>query len=509
MVWRGVGQTSGGVATAMSGKLKDGHTILLSVWGDKIIMQNLGLDGKLVTKIIRQRKTETANGADAVECELVPAQIVERLEPNGTISKELVADTSEPSDYCQTRYLDANTFRCAYTFANSLFWNWAHRQEKSFGIRVELPKQSPDFTAYIKVNRAMAFAIKFLAQGCEEVYVEAQDYHWMRLSEQVLERIPQAMVGHFVHTPWGTNFAANGIDYLDLWAEGMLGHVIGFQTDEWRSAYISHVLSRFAESYSLCMEDTEPVIVRKRDGHKTHLIVQPIMVDPIPYEAAGRLALDASLVPIARRRVTLCGRLDHTKGWENFLLAFEFFCKEFPYRTEEVTLQLIAEDTRKGVTVFDKYAQDCEAVASRLYALGKAINQPIFDWQRRSFTTEQLGPIFASSDVICAPSIADGFCKVPAEAAMCASLSRPPVIAVSRGCGCFDWLGGGYALIELNPFDHEGMAYALERALRMSFDKRQRRLSIVQNEIRAQPESVWAERIFSELEGLRSRRMSS
>ncbi|HEX5497729.1 MAG TPA: trehalose-6-phosphate synthase, partial [Thermomicrobiales bacterium] len=105
--------------------------------------------------------------------------------------------------------------------------------------------RSPDITheiwaawndGYVAVNRLFADEIVATAQRCEtQPIIMLQDYHLYLCGGMVRDRLPEAILQHFVHIPWPDP------DYWRLLpmamrraiCEGMLGNdIVGFQTPE-------------------------------------------------------------------------------------------------------------------------------------------------------------------------------------------------------------------------------------------------------------------------------------
>jgi trehalose-6-phosphate synthase len=474
VVKRGPGQSSGGVATAMRSKLKPRHTaggktidtVILSISANDIVCHRMNAEG----------------------------EIVQDAKPVATLDPEIVKKGDG--------------------FANRTYWQWAHRQDREYGPRQALGEWNPDFGAYINWDRCMTDAVVLTALGYDEVLVEFHDYHWFRCPRQLRKRLPHARIGLVLYTSYGDNLASPMMYYLDRMAMGGLGaDVICFQTDDWRQSFLSHAATRFSTHWVVEMSGENPVVRHLADGHRVRLIVQPIMVDPDRFAELGRTQPDPSLYIPGRKLITTYGRLDHSKGYLQLLQSGKIFFERFPHRKNEVTFQLIAEETRPDCAEhrednpFARYLEETQAAAAELYRMGEACGQPLLDWRKKAYRQDQLGPICAMAEVNCAPSLLDGFCMGPVESACNVQLSGShfPVIAISRGCGCHRYLhSGGKGCITVDPHDVEGMAYVLERALCMPMQERRERIEFIQDAVRAQPIQKWAERMFIELEDLQA-----
>src|SRR5690606_6405418 len=112
----------------------------------------------------------------------------------------------------------------------------------------------------------------------------------------------------------------------------------------------------------------------------------------------------------------------------------------------------------------------------------------------QTYTQEELAAFYRAADVALITPLRDGMNLVAMEYAY---ITEDGVLVLSNLAGAAEYLKE--ALL-VNPYDLDGMAQALDRALRMPGGERRERLSALKARIEALDVQGWAERFLASLE---------
>src|SRR5512134_1414228 len=210
---------------------------------------------------------------------------------------------------------------------------------------------------YVAVNRGFADAVVAELERQPEAAVFFHDYHLYVAPGFVRERVPDALMAHFVHIPW---------PMPDYWRvlpdtirraihEGMLANdVVSFHTSRWR-----HSFQRSCEDI-LGIEPDRAAHELVRAGHRTRLRARPISVDPAEFdEAAGDEAVLAAEAEIeAGRPEHLILRVDRTDPSKNVVRgfrAYELYLDAHPEMHERVQMLALLDPSRQDIPEYAEY----------------------------------------------------------------------------------------------------------------------------------------------------------
>src|SRR2546429_7417345 len=119
-------------------------------------------------------------------------------------------------------------------FANSALWPALHSRTDLIRATQE------DYVSYREVNAFMARALLRFRKSDSAFWV--QDYHFLALGAELRDLGVTQPVGFFLHTPWPSRSLIGGVPHHRELIEAMLAYdLIGFQTEEDRETFLSHV----------------------------------------------------------------------------------------------------------------------------------------------------------------------------------------------------------------------------------------------------------------------------
>jgi trehalose 6-phosphate synthase len=359
---------------------------------------------------------------------------------------------------------------------------------------------------YRRVNEDFATELASAGQGRHPapVYL-VQDYHLSLVPTMLRERNPDALIGHFSHTP----FAGPGYlqilppDVADDLLRGLLGaDVLGFQSKRWAELFL----------LSCRMLPGATVDLRRRrvrlDGRETMVRVYPISVDTdglremsrAPGGRARRHRLRAQLPPDGK----LILRVDRTELSKNILrgfLAYETLLRTHQEWQGRSRMLALLNPSRRGIPEYRAYTRECLAAVERINAeLGTENWKPI-DMRIQDDHDEVIAS-YAVYDVLMVNPVFDGMNLVAMEGPMLNR--RDGVVLLSRNAGAIELLE--YHVVPVAPFDVADMAEALHRALTMPEDERAGRARGIRRVVRSRPLSKWVGRQLDDLETVAERR---
>ncbi len=368
-------------------------------------------------------------------------------------------------------------------FCNGVLWPLLH----AFPGRLSIA--SEQYARYRAVNETFARALSRRLGPDDHVWVH--DYHLIPLAAALRARGFEGRVGFFLHVP----FPPRDMFALLPWAADLLRDLgaydlVGFHTADYARNYVD--ASR--------QELGRPTTLSQRVG------VFPIGIDPAPLrewasDPAG-LSRGRTLRVSAPGRKIILGvdRLDYTKGIPERLRAFERLLERHPDWRRRVTFVQISAPSRTRVAEYVRQRREVEELVGRVNGrFGEPDWVPI-RYLFRSFTQRELAAYYREVDVCLVSPLRDGMNLVAKEFVACQGRD-PGVLVLSRFAGAAAELEE--ALI-VNPYDLDGSADALARALAMPLEERAARQAALLRRVEAGTAARWAQRFLDELAATRT-----
>jgi trehalose 6-phosphate synthase len=346
-------------------------------------------------------------------------------------------------------------------FANRTLWPLMH-------YRVGLTEFSPgDFAGYMRVNAGFAAHVMAIAAPDDLIWVH--DYHLMPLAQELRRLGGGQRMGYFHHIPWPP---AEVFGILpagrELLRSMMEYDVIGLQTETDRD-HFCQCLVREAEAVEIGIGHF------RIDGRAIRVIAVPIGTDAAGYTAAADVAGDDATVrdtldSIGDRALLLgVDRLDYSKGVAQRMEAYAHFLETYPSRRTATEYLQITPLSRADIPEYEQINQMVAETAGRINgALGEPSWTPI-RYINRPYPRTVLAGLYRAADVCLVTPMRDGMNLVAKEFVAAQDPADPGVLVLSRFAGAARQLSG--ALI-VNPYDRDGMALAMERALGLPLAER-------------------------------------
>jgi len=370
--------------------------------------------------------------------------------------------------------------------ANPMLWFVQHSLwELAYTPKVDAAFHRAWTEGYVTVNQNFAAAVDAELERTPDAAVFFHDYHLYLAPRMVREHRPDATLMHFVHIPWPQP------DYWRIFPrdvrraihDGLIANdLVGFHTERWRSNFIYSVRELLGEDVTA----------------KT--VTAPISVDTEEFDtlAQSEAVLRAERELVAERPEKLVLRVDRTDPSKNIVRGFralELFLDAHPEWHCRVRMLALLDPSRQGIPEYAEYLgaiqREARRVNDRFHQEGwRPIQLEIADDFPRSVAA------YKQFDVLLVNAIFDGMNLVAKEAPLVNV--RDGVVVLSENAGAHAELGE-WAL-SINPFDVEGQAEAIARALSMSPGERRRRLDAIRSYVREHDLNEWTDSLLAALD---------
>ena len=366
-------------------------------------------------------------------------------------------------------------------FLQHYLWDLAHAPTLG-------PAAHEAWTGYEAVNEAFAGVVVDELDERPDAAVWFHDYHLYLAPSLVRQARPEALLSHFVHIPWPE---------YDYWTvlpepmrraifEGLLANdVVGFHTERWRESFFSSaraVLGAEVDREDSCVD---------YDGRRTFVGAHPISVDPAEFD---ELAVSAPVADAARELEPLCAervilRVDRTDPSKNIVRgfeAFELYLERYPEALGRVCMLALLDPSRQDIPQYAEYLREIESVADLVNARFETAGWRPVELEIRDDFPRSVAA-YKRYDVLLVNAVFDGLNLVAKEAPLVNE--RDGVVVLSENAGAHEELGPWS--VTVNPFDVDGQAEALHRALELPAEERRARAEAIRAHVREHDLGAW------------------
>ena len=379
-------------------------------------------------------------------------------------------------------------------FANEGLWPLCHIAHTRPIFRAS------DWEAYQAVNRKFADAVLHEMEGNANPIVFVQDYHFALLPRMVKSARPDARVAIFWHIPWPNPEAFGICPWQGELLEGLLGaDLIGFHIPLHCNNFLDTV-DRVLESRT----DREHMTVR-RHGHSTTVRPYPVSVaiDDVPSErlmwTSTRNDMLKEFGMRAQSLILGVDRLDYTKGIVERLMAFERLLEERTWHRGRITMVQIAAPSRTRIPSYIELSRKVEEIVEQINQRFQTGNWRPVVLVERQCSHEEVTRWYRAADICLVTSLHDGM-NLVAKEYLAARDDEEGVLILSKFTGAAVELRD--ALI-VNPYDIDGVADAMNRALEMGYGERRMRMQRMRRQVMEHNVYRWAANVLGDLRELR------
>jgi trehalose 6-phosphate synthase len=374
-------------------------------------------------------------------------------------------------------------------FANRVLWPILH-------YRLDLAEFSRrDLGGYLRVNEYFARCLETLLRPDDVVWVH--DYHLIPLARALRERGHKNRVGFFIHVPFPPPEILAALPNHERLVYSLCHYdLVGFQTETDANNYSRYLASELDLKW--VGEDRFNF-----EGREVRVGVFPVGIETENFTKVARRAaksgfVEQVLASLASRAMIIgVDRLDYSKGIPERLTAFERFLTLYPIWHGNVTYLQITPRSRTDIQQYNDMGRLVgEAVGRINGAFGEASWTPV-RYINKAHSRTALAGLYRSARAGLVTPLRDGMNLVAKEYVAGQDPDDPGVLILSRFAGAARECK---AALLVNPYDPEGVAIAIDRALSMPLLERRQRHASNMKALLANDLGQWAERFLRELE---------
>ncbi len=355
-------------------------------------------------------------------------------------------------------------------FSNGIIWPLFHTFQAYARFEPEYWK------AYRQVNKKFAQLIKKIASSEDLIWVH--DYHFFLLPEYLKKAGVKNKSAFFLHIPFPNPELFFKIPWRVEILKGVLQYdLIGFHTYIDRKNFLECV-KELEEVQVNRTNSKRPVVEIQVSGRNVKVGVFPISIDFDYYQQQAVKAKP----PDKRTKIILgVDRLDYTKGLIQKLKAYRYFLEKYPqYHCKVKLVQAVAPNIKK-LPEYDHLKVEFEHLVSEINGRFGTDRWTPVQYIASRLPFEKLIGYYRYSDICWVNSIKDGMNLVGKEYAA-SNIDENGVLIISEFAGAATELNK-YALL-VNPYDIEGTAVSLYRALTMNKKEKKEKISKMRKHIK-------------------------
>jgi trehalose 6-phosphate synthase/phosphatase len=364
-------------------------------------------------------------------------------------------------------------------FSNGVIWPLFHH------LLDRMPIDGGNWTAYERVNERFATAIaKFWRPG-DRIWIH--DYHLMLLPALVRRALPRARIGFFLHIPFPSIDVFRALPRRVELLKGLLGaDIVAFHTSD----YVQHFLT--ANRQLLGVEPTADHVWW--DGRAVEISALPLGIDDRRFAALSDRPdvrdRAAAIRRDARGRKILLGidRLDYTKGIPRRLVAFQRLLEGDPSLSDRVRFIQVAVPSRIDARVYKSFRRELDELIGRINGAFGTVDSVPIHYLYRSIPPRELSALYCAADVMLVTPLRDGM-NLVAKEFVASRTDGDGVLILSEFAGAVNELTD--ALV-VNPYDVDGVAAAMARALLMEEGERRSRMRALRHRVGQSSGGHWA-----------------
>jgi len=384
-----------------------------------------------------------------------------------------------------------------FGFSNGTLWPLCH-------IAFTRPSfNAQEWEIYKRVNQNFADAILEEVKD-QKAFIWVQDYHFALLPAMLKEKRPDIMVAHFWHIPWPNPEIFRICPWAKEILEGLLGNdLIGF--------HIHMHCENFLNTVDQTLEvriDRERSTIFHHGGIGTKVMPFPISVDyPMISEDVKKDYSDNDVIRDAKKslpkkcRYVAVGvdRIDYTKGLPERLKAIDRFLEKYPQMVERFVYLQMGALSRIHIGLYKDLNDEINKLVDEInWKYGTDDWQPIV-FLRRNLTYPEVLEFYRIANVCIVSSLHDGM-NLVAKEFIASKNDDDGVLLLSKFTGAARELESG--AIIFNPFDTEGFADSIYRAVTMPRKDRRKRMQWLRTSVEENNIYQWGANFISELTNL-------
>lgn len=343
-----------------------------------------------------------------------------------------------------------------------------------------------EWKTYEAVNRLFARAAARIMPSGGLAWVH--DFHLTLVPSTLRALRPDARIAVFWHIP----FPCAAVFRINPWAReivsGLLGSdLIGFHTREYARHFVETAVALLDVKADLECGQIE------HGGRVTRVAAFPLGIEARTFEryAADRRTLAAAdrIRRAAGHDLLLLGvdRLDYTKGILERLRAYERLLAENPALHRKVCLVQIQVPSRENVPEYRALRVRIDEQVGRIAGRFSTAGWVPIRYLCQSFTRRELVAYYRAANILLVTALRDGM-NLVAHEFVATRTDDDGVLVLSQFAGAAERL---HDAILVNPYDVNGMARAMHRAIHMRAAERHAAMRAMRKKVVAEDVDWW------------------
>lgn len=322
------------------------------------------------------------------------------------------------------------------------------------------------------------------------------DYHLMLAANWIRQAAEEegiaCKLGFFLHIPFPPWDIFRLFPWSDEILQGMLGcDMVAFHITDYCLNFVDCCQRNLG-----CRVDRKNLLVEH--GGRT-VRVRPLPIG-IPFERFVELAEKAPKVLSTTQKIILgVDRLDYTKGLVNRLLAFEKLLEKHPEHKEKISLLQIAVPSRTDVKEYQELKEEIDQLVGRINGRFTTANWSPIRYIYGCVSQNDLAAFYREAAVGLVTPLRDGMNLVAKEFVACQINTPPGVLIVSPFAGAGETM---HEALICNPYEIDGAAETIHRALTMPEDERILRMNYLRRREKINDVNYWTRSFLSAMGSL-------
>lgn len=374
--------------------------------------------------------------------------------------------------------------------SNSVLWPLFHY------LTDQLPPEVRGWETFREVNQRFARTIAEHHRTGDIVWIH--DYQLLLVPQMLRELVPDARIGFFLHIPFPSSEVFSILPWREEILQGVLGaDLIGFHTP----SYLRHFATSLQRVLGL-----DPAVDRVNvDDRDVRLGVFPMGVDSRDWSARARdVTIQQEISKIraeapGRKIIVGIDRLDYTKGILRRLLAIERLFVADPSLAESVRVIQVTVPSREGVEAYAGLRRRIDELVGRINGNYATTSVTPIHRLHRSLSDDEISSLYGAADVMLVTPLRDGM-NLVAKEFVAARVNDDGVLVLSEFAGAATELGEA---LHVNPYDVDGIARAVGRALAMPLEEQQQRMGALRGRVMLHDVHRWATSFIDALQEIK------
>lgn len=377
-------------------------------------------------------------------------------------------------------YLNRREVRGFYEdMSNGVLWPLFHSQVEQLALELR------GWQDYVRVNERFAQVVADAYRPGDLIWVH--DYQLLLLPRMLRARLPDACIGFFLHIPFPPSEIFSALPWREEILEGLLGaDLIGFHTP----GYLHHFSTALQRLLGLIVEvDRVPCNARE-----VRLGTFPMGIDAAAWDERARdpdvLREVEDLRNDAGGRSLLLGvdRLDYTKGILRRCLVVDRLLSDEASLRDQLRFIQVTVPSRQRVEAYTGLRRRVDELVGRINAAHTTASSVPIHRIHQSISERELSVLYRATDVMLVTPLRDGM-NLVAKEFVASRADEDGVLVLSEFAGAASELGEA---LHVNPYDLDGTARAVRRALAMPRDERRLRMRALRDRVLSHDAAAWS-----------------